>query len=160
MTKEQDFSRGTALPPRERSQGTQGAAAEVLSWPAGLSDATVLPFVYWRVMHLIDGRRSLGVVAAALNTTEEAVQQAVTEVKRWIQRMTVREQPMSSELQEAVTQQLMGIVGPMGRMMIDDALDDLPEQPTLSALLEALARQLGTQNAQTLLRQLRTRGIV
>ena len=136
-----------------------GAPSELLSWPAGLSDATALPFVYWRVMHLIDGRRTLNAVADALGSTEAQVRQVVADVGRWLERVTQREQPMTDALLESVTQTLISVVGPMGRLMMDDALDDLPDDPTLSALLTILQAQLSTQHSQALLRQLRTRGI-
>ncbi|ULH14933.1 hypothetical protein MF271_13265 [Deinococcus sp. KNUC1210] len=144
---------------REPGGLPSGASSEVLTWPPGLTDATPLPFIYWRVLHLIDGRRPLGLVAAALGTGEAQVRQVLGDVRAWLERQVQREQPVSDALLELVTQTLISVVGPMGRLMMDDALDELEGQPTLSVLLSTLNQELSPPQSQALLRQLRTRGI-
>ncbi|WP_425146803.1 hypothetical protein [Deinococcus sp.] len=145
---------------KEPDVNQSAADLEILRWPAGLGEDMPLPFMYWRVLHLADGRRSLAQIALTLQATETQLRQVVADAGRWLERLTVREQPMSGAVLDTVTQLLISVVGPMGRLMIDDALDELPEQPTLSALLSTLGQQLGTQHAQALLRQLRTQGLV
>ena len=134
------------------------------AWPPGLSDDTALPFACWRVLHVTDGRRSIEKLAATLGGSEAQVRQVLTEVRSWLDRAAVREQPLTPGIQKALRQALISVVGPMGELMIDDALDDLPEHPTLSALLGRLNAQLGTtqlgvSHAQALARLLRTKGI-
>ena len=134
------------------------------AWPPGLSDGTALPFAFWRVLHITDGRRSIEKVASTLGVGEAQVRQALTEVRSWLERAAVRDQPLTPAVQEVLRQALISVVGPMGELMIDDALDDLPEHPTLSALLGSLnaqlgSTQLGISHAQALARLLRTRGI-
>ena len=129
------------------------------AWPPGLTDHTALPYEFWRIMHVTDGRRSIERVAQAIGGTEAQIRRALTEVRRWLERASVREQPLTAETQEALRQALNSVVGPMGELMIDDALDDLPEDTALSALLGSLNTQLSEAHRQTLARLLRTRGI-
>ncbi|WP_407540608.1 hypothetical protein Q0M94_04200 [Deinococcus radiomollis] len=129
------------------------------AWPPGLTDHTALPYEFWRIMHVVDGRRSIERVAQAVGGSEAQVRQVMTEVRRWLERASVREQPLTAETQEALRQALNSVVGPMGELMIDDALDDLPEDAAFSALLSSLNTQLSEAHRQTLARLLRTRGI-
>lgn len=129
------------------------------AWPPGMTDQTLLPFGFWRVMHVTDGRRSIERLAQALGSTEPQVRQVLAEVHRWIERATMREQPLTEATQDVLRQALISVVGPMGELMIDDALDDLPEQTTLVALLGSLNAQLSEPHRQTLARLLRNRGI-
>ena len=98
-------------------------------------------------------------MAAALGTGEAQVRQVLGDVRGWLERQVQREQPVSDALLELLTQTLISVVGPMGRLMMDDTLDDLPEHPTLSDLLGTLNQELSPPQSQALLRQLRTRGI-
>ncbi|WP_424951395.1 hypothetical protein [Deinococcus sp.] len=129
------------------------------AWPPGLTDHTPLPFGFWRMMHVTDGRRSPEKLAQTLGISEIQVRQILAEVRRWLDRAAVREQPLTQTLQDALRQALISVVGPMGELMIDDALDDLAERTTLSALLSSLNAQLSDSNSQTLARLLRNRGI-
>ncbi|GGJ82967.1 hypothetical protein [Deinococcus aquiradiocola] len=129
------------------------------AWPPGLTDQTPLPFMYWRVMHVVDGRRSIEKLSTTLGLKEPQLRQALTEVRNWLGRAAVREQPLTGELEKALRQALVSVVGPMGELMIDDALDDLPEQTTLSALVSSLNTQLSEPHSQALARILRSRGI-
>lgn len=129
------------------------------AWPPGLTDHTPLPYSYWRVLHVTDGRRSIEKLTQTLGTTEGQVRQALEDVRRWLERAAVREQPLSQATEEALRQALITVMGPMGELVIDDVLDDLPEQTTLSALLASLNAQLSESHSQTLARLLRSRGI-
>jgi hypothetical protein len=128
-------------------------------WPTGLSDSTPLPFMYWRVMHVADGRRSFEKLASTLGLPEAQVRQVFGEVRRWMDRAAVRDQPLTEANLEALRRALISVMGPMGELMIDDVLDDLPEHAPLSALLSSLNSQLSESHSQALGRLLRTRGI-
>jgi hypothetical protein len=129
------------------------------AWPPGLTDGTPLPYAFWRVMHVTDGRRSIDKLAAALGVPEPQVRQIQQDVRRWLERAAVREQPLSEAAEQALRQALISVMGPMGELMIDDALDDLPEHAPLSALLASLNSQLSDAHSQTLARLLRSKGI-
>lgn len=138
---------------------TAAAEQDYPTWPSGLSDSTPLPYLYWRVMHVADGRRSFEKLAGTVALPELQVRQVFGEVRRWIDRAAVREQPMTQAHLDALRQALISVMGPMGELMIDDVLDDLPEDAPLSALLSSLNSQLSDSHSQTLGRLLRTRGI-
>lgn len=132
---------------------------EYPAWPPGLTDATPLPYAYWRVMHVTDGRRSIDKLAGALALPEPQVRQVQQDVRRWLERAAVREQPLSEAAEQTLRQALISVMGPMGELMIDDALDDLPEHAPLSTLLTSLNSQLSDAHSQTLARLLRSKGI-
>lgn len=134
-------------------------ALDYPAWPPGLTDHTALPYGLWRVMHVTDGQRSTERVAQATGSSEAQVRQALADVGRWLDRVAAREQPLTAETQKALRQALNSVVGPMGELMIDDALDDLPEDTALTGLLESLNTQLSEAHRQTLARLLRTRGL-
>ncbi len=129
------------------------------AWPPGLTDATPLPYAYWRVMHVTDGRRSSDKLAGALGLPEPQLRQIQQDVGRGLERAAVREQPLSAAAEQALRQALISVMGPMGELMIDDALDELPEHAPLSALLASLNSQLSDAHSQTLARLLRSKGI-
>lgn len=129
------------------------------AWPPGLTDYTALPYGCWRIMHVTDGRRSVERVAQAVGSAEPQVRQMLTDVRLLMERIAVREQPLTAEIQETLRQALNSVVGPMGELMIDDALDDLPEDAAFSALLSSVNAQLSETHRRTLSRILRTRGL-
>ena len=56
------------------------------AWPPGLSDNTPLPYSFWRVMHVTDGRRSIEKLSSALGMTEAQTRQVHTDVRHWLDR--------------------------------------------------------------------------
>jgi hypothetical protein len=129
------------------------------AWPPGLTDSTPLPFAYWRVMHLTDGQRSIDRLVQTLGSTDAYVRQVLSEVRRSLERAAAREQPVTQAAQDALRQSLISVMGPMGDLVIDDALDDLPENTSLAALLAHVNAQLSASQSQTLASLLRTKGI-
>ncbi|MFC4452815.1 hypothetical protein [Deinococcus sonorensis] len=135
------------------------ANLEYPSWPVGLSDQTLLPFAMWRVLDVVDGRQHVSKLAATLGMPEPQIKQVVHTVEQHLERAAQRERPINEEGLQLLTQCLNAVVGPMGRMMMDDALDDVGEQATLTRLIGALNAELNDTNRQAFLRQLRMRGI-
>lgn len=136
-----------------------GAPAGVPTWPAGLRDELPLPFVLWRVLHQIDGIRTAAEVAALARVNAPDVGAAVAQADAWVRRAAQRTQPVTDEVLDAVTACVIAAVGPMGEFVVDDVLDDLGGSPTLSALLSALARQLGEAQVPVFVRHLRARDL-
>lgn len=128
-------------------------------WPAGLRAETPLPYALWHVLDAVDGERTLAQVAAALRLTPLQVEQALEQAQSWTSRALRREQRLSGPVIEDVTHALVSVIGPIGEFAVDDALDEVGEQATLSQLLASVARQLGEQQLQQFIRQLRTRGL-
>lgn len=131
----------------------------VPTWPAGLTDATPLPFALWRVLHHVDGVRSAAEVAELARVAPQDVGAALAQAAAWAARAAQRTQPVTDASAQAVTQCVIAVVGPMGEFMVDDVLDELGEAATLGALLSRVAAQLEETQVQAFVRQLRARGL-
>lgn len=128
-------------------------------WPRLLEDTTPLPYAVWRVLNLVDGRRDVDELAALARLSPPEVQQRLDEAQRWLSRAAQREQRVTPESAQEVTQCLTSVVGPVASLMVDEVLDDLGPQATMSALLAGLAEQLSPDRLQVFARSLRDRGL-
>ena len=132
---------------------------DIPRWPTGLHDDTPLPYSTWRVLDLVDGRRTLAQLSRDLELSQEEVEQALEQAQSWTSRALRREQVVTEALLDHVIQALVSVIGPIGEFMVDDALDTVGEQATLSALLETIASELDEAHLHQFVRQLRTRGL-
>lgn len=130
-----------------------------ITWPAGLTDDTPLPFALWRVMHHVDGRRGPEEVARLAGIAAQDVPPLVAQAATWANRAAQRTQPVTEAAAQAVTQCVIAVMGPMGEFVVDDVLDELGSGITLSTLLSKVAAQLSEAQVQAFVRQLRARGI-
>ncbi|WP_243398131.1 hypothetical protein [Deinococcus koreensis] len=130
-----------------------------LNWPEGLSDTTPMPYRVWKVLHAVDGLRGTDEVARLARTTPADVQLQLDEAARWVGQAVQREQQVGDAVARVVTQCLAAAVGPLASLMVDEVLEELGQQATLSALLNRLAAQLSHDRAQLFVRQLRERGM-
>lgn len=130
-----------------------------ISWPAGLTDDTPLPFALWRVMHHVDGRRGPEEVARLAGIPPQDVPPLVAQAATWANRAAQRTQPLTEAAAQAVTQCVIAVMGPMGEFVVDDVLDECGDGITLSTLLSKVAAQLSEAQVQAFVRQLRARGI-
>lgn len=131
-------------------------------WPGGLKPQTPLPFTLWEVMDAIDGTRDMAEVVRVCGRSEAEVRAALLEVTRWVTRATEREQPLSAAQQDALTNALISVVGPMARVMVEDALDDLEDAGQVSSmngLLGRLAPELSDAQRAAFAAQLRARSL-
>lgn len=128
-------------------------------WPPALRDDTPLPFFAWKVMNQIDGKKTLSTLANHLEMTTETIQEALIQTQQWTERAQKREQIITETTIENVTQSLMNVVGPMGEFIVDDALDEVGENTTLSRLLSSIAAQLDETHLHAFVRQLRSKGL-
>lgn len=136
-----------------------GSSAVLVTWPAGLTDDTPLPFALWRVMHHVDGRRGAEEVARLAGISPQDVPPLVTQAATWAGRAAQRSQPVTEAAAQAVTQCVIAVVGPMGEFVVDDVLDELGDGVTLGTLLSRVAAQLNETQVQAFVRHLRARGI-
>ncbi|MFC5849928.1 AsnC family protein [Deinococcus petrolearius] len=132
---------------------------DVPRWPAALRDETPLPYAVWRVMDHVDGRRSVADIGRALGLSAHTVAQALAQANEWTQRASQRSQALTPALRESVEQCLLSVVGPIGEVVVDDALQDVGESPSLEGLLSAIAEQLSEAQLHAFVRQLRARNL-
>lgn len=134
-------------------------AGTVPVWPSSLKDDTPLPFAAWRVLHWVDGRRSIREIAQQLGQSIEEVAAEMEVALDWAARMQQQSQVVTEDVIDTVTQTLMSVVGPMGEFIVDDVLDDIGEKATLSQLLAGIAPELDEQHLQTFARLLHAKGL-
>lgn len=128
-------------------------------WPPALRDDTPLPFSAWRVMHQVDGVKHLITIANTLDITIDDVHEALEQSESWTERAQKREQVITETIIENVNLCLINVVGPMGEFIVDDALDEVGENTTLSRLLSSIAAQLDETHLHAFVRQLRSKGL-
>ena len=129
------------------------------TWPTGLKDDSPLPYALWRVVHHVNGRRSVEEIAQLAGVAPQDVAPALAQVATWANRAALRNQHVSRAQVDTVSQCLTTILGPMGEFMVDDAMDELGNRTTLGALLSNLAAQLTEPQVQAFVRQLRAKGL-
>ena len=134
-------------------------AHDVPHWPIGLRDDTPLPYAAWRVLDLVDGRRTISQLAQSLGLSAMAVEEALEQAQVWNSRALRREQVMTGAILQTVTQALVSVVGPRGEFIVDDAVDAVGSGSTLSQLLGAVAAELDEAHLQQFVRQLRAQGL-
>lgn len=132
----------------------------VVSWPEGLTDQTPLPYGVWKIMTHVNGERDSAQVARMAAVSDADVLTAVQQSQQWVERATAQQRPVSAALEAELTKILVSVVGPMATLMMDDAMEDLGEAATLSALLSALASELDTSQMDAFVRQVRARGFL
>ena len=123
-----------------------------MSWPQGVTDTTALPFAVWRVLEAL--------ASGSVTSAEPQVQEALSLAEQFAARAARQEQPVTEQVLIEVSAALIASVGPMGSVIIEDVLDDLPSPALLSALLRALGTELEPAQRQSFGRQLRERGLL
>lgn len=129
-------------------------------WPEGLTDQTPLPYGLWKIMNHVDGVRDSVQVARMADVSDADVLAAVQQSQQWIERATAQQRPVSAALEAELTKILVSVVGPMATLMMDDAMEDLGEGATLTAVLSALANELDPSQMDAFVRQVRAKGFL
>lgn len=128
-------------------------------WPQHLKDETPLPYSVWHIVNRIDGKQTVGEIMALTGASLDEVTKALEQVENWVSRAVKREQVVTEPIIDSVSQCLMSVVGPMGEFMVEDSLDEVGSEATLSQLLASLANQLEEQHLHAFVRQLRSKGL-
>lgn len=129
------------------------------SWPEGVNENTPLPFAVWQVLDTLS-RHNAAETAQMLGLNVQQVQQAVSMASEMGQRQERQERPLSRELVHEVSQALMTCVGPIGSIMVEDAVDELPQNARMGQLLRALTPELQENQRQAFFRQLQSRQLI
>ncbi|WP_293911405.1 hypothetical protein [Deinococcus sp.] len=142
-----------------------------MSWPQGVTDQTSLPFSVWRVLDALANAALSGVgetfQAGSPSAAEgggapndEQVRSAVALAEQYAARAQRQDQAVDQATLRGVTAALVASIGPMGEVMVEDAMEDLPQPVRLAALLKMLGQELQDTQRQAFGRQLRTRGLL
>lgn len=156
------------------------SAPSIPRWPEGLREDTPLPFRLWRVLNLVDGQRSLDELGRSLQLTHADIVEALDTAARRLScepaAPAVRAQPvapptplapaassssppLNDAMIDAVSACLVATVGPMGDVLVEEALDDLPEHATLEQLLRALGSDMKEPALGQFAARLRLKGL-
>lgn len=150
-----------------------------ISWPQGVTDQTLLPFRLWRVLDALTVHQqgTAAGVGAALRGAEASpgamparspaalpgeaqLQEALAMAQQYAARAQRQERVVNGALVREVTGALVSCIGPMGQLMVEDALEDLPAPVRLSVLLRTLGGELQAPERQSFGRQLQSRGLL
>lgn len=148
-----------------------------------LGGNVLLPFGLWRVAALIDGRRSLEDLAAGAAISVQAAQGAVAAIERELGvRLTEGDAAPAAEVTPVgaaqvgaipaaqavpggpdlillLTRTAVDLMGPMGEVLVEDALDDLGENPGAAELISRVALELREPQRGAFLARLRAKGL-
>lgn len=132
----------------------------------------MLPFALWPVAELVDGRRNVGGIAASLNLSVATVQSALRAIEREIGQPLTDDDAAApvavSNAAPALTpEQVVDIlmdtavelVGPMGEVMVEDALDELGEDAPPVELAYRVAQELREPQRSTFIARVRAKGL-
>ena len=132
-----------------------------MSWPQGVTDQTPLPFSIWRILDALANSALSGLQSGPGGVPDEAqVRTAIALAEQYATRAQRGDQIVDDVTLREVVGALVLSIGPMGEVMVEDAMDDLPEPVRLSALLRTLGQELQDAQRQAFGRQLRTRGLL
>ena len=123
-----------------------------MSWPQGVSDQTPLPFSVWRELEALS--------RGTPNLNDDQLRQVIALAEQHAARAQRQEQTVSAEVIGQVSAALIASIGPMGQVMVEDALEDLPAPIMLAALLRNLGQELADRERQLFGQQLRERGLL
>lgn len=139
-----------------------------------LSGNVMLPFTLWRVADLVDGRRSVGGIAGALNAPVAGVLGALEAVERELgvalteaaaapsaALPTADARPTlgGAALQDALVTVMVDLMGPMGEVIVEDAVDDVGEDAPSAELIARIAQDLREPQRGAFLGRLRAKGL-
>jgi hypothetical protein len=128
-----------------------------MSWPQGVTDQTPLPFSIWRIL---DALANSSLSSAPSGTSDEQVRSAIALAEQYATRAQRQDQSVDENTVREVMAALVASIGPMGEVMVEDAMEDLPAPIRLSALLRELGQDLQDAQRQVFGRHLRARGLL
>lgn len=140
--------------------------------PAPLEGEIMLPFALWPVAELVDGRRNVSGIAASLNLSVATVQSALRSIEREIGQPLTDEAAApiaavsnaapaltSEQVVDILMDTAVELVGPMGEVMVEDALDELGENAPPVELAYRVAQELREPQRSTFIARVRAKGL-
>lgn len=113
---------------------------QVLHKPPGLSDEMQLPFSVWRILDVIDGEKTVSQIAHELEMSNERVFQELDHARQWIRRLQQHNRKIDDQIIEEIKQVLIGVIGPVGEFLVEDARDLVREDAAVIEFLSTLIR--------------------
>ncbi len=134
--------------------------------PAGLTDTSKLPFGLWSVVELADGRRDVDTIARNVGISVPMVEEVLQRAEAYLNapaagagRATPATQSLTDAVLDEVTRCLIASVGPMGDVMVDEALDEVGDDANLAELINALLQDMKEAAQAQFIQRLRQKGL-
>ncbi|PYE55716.1 hypothetical protein [Deinococcus yavapaiensis] len=137
--------------------------------PRSLQADAMLPFALWPVADLIDGHRTVSAIANALSLSVGTVVSALGAIERelgvTLTDRAVVPTPVSTPSMTAadafdiVVDAAVNLVGPMGEVIAEDAIDEVGETASAADLAYRVAQDLREPQRSTFLAKVRAKGI-
>ncbi|AFZ68609.1 hypothetical protein [Deinococcus peraridilitoris] len=140
--------------------------------PTPLQEDTMLPFALWRVADLINGEHSVAVMASQLGMAVGDVQSALKAIEQHLglalaavgDRATPVEStsaPLLSgeDLFDLVSKTAVELIGPVGEVIVEDAIDELGEDVGAADLILRVAQDLREPQRSAFLGRIRAKGL-
>ena len=129
----------------------------------------MLPFALWPVADLIDGQRTVSAMANTLSLSVATVLSALGTIERELG-VTLTDRPVASvaaaptgmtaaDAFDIVVETAVNLVGPMGEVIAEDAIDDIGETASAVDLAYRVAQDLREPQRSTFLARVRAKGI-
>lgn len=128
--------------------------------PTKMINELVLPFSTWRILELIDGQRSTEQIGLLLGlSSEEAVKQ-VDAICQMIERLERQAQEVDEAIIDQIYRAVIRVLGPWGKIVVEDAIKASGNSPTLAQLLNQLIRETDEESRPKILAELRNEGLI
>ena len=133
--------------------------------PAGLTDDSTLPYGLWGVVNLVDGRRDSDTIARNLGISVPMVEDVLARASAYLNapapapRGAPASQTLTDALLDEVTRCLVASVGPMGDVMVEEALDEVGDDASLAELVNALLPDMKEAAQAQFIQRLRQKGL-
>lgn len=103
--------------------------------------------------------RDAAEVARLAGVSAPELRRQLREAQQWVNRAQDRQRPVTEQALRAITLCLTQVIGPVAELMVEDALEDLGESATASALLSGLAAELTPEQVGCFTQHLRAQGL-
>lgn len=137
--------------------------------PRSLQGDAMLPFALWPVADLIDGQRTVNAIAGALSLSVGTVMSALGAIERelgvTLTDRAVAPAPVAAagltaaDAFDVIVEAAVNLVGPMGEVIAEDAIDEIGETASAVDLAYRVAQDLREPQRSTFLAKVRAKGI-
>ena len=147
--------------------------AATIPSPALLTGDVMLPFALWPVAECVNGEYDVNAIAAKLGWTAAAVQSALEAIERElgasltnVEAASIMEASSSTaafdldSFLDALTLATMETIGPVGEVIVEEALEEARDHPAPMSLIAYVVQDLREPQRSAFLGRLRTKGLL
>lgn len=110
-------------------------------------------------MHFVNGQRGMEDIARLSGLPTEELTSVMEQAAQLADRARQRAQPITPAQLAVLRQCLLAVVGPIGLVILEDALEDLGEVVALGTVMSHVAQDIPQKQMQAFVHQLRQNGL-